>query len=63
MAMKALSTAFLMWQGEQARLHLAGEQTTWNLDSRKLKALHRNKLIVFVGPARPSPVNQCPWGP
>ena len=50
MAMKALSTAFLMWQEEQTRLHQAGEQTTWNMYRRKLKALNRNKLIVFVGP-------------
>jgi hypothetical protein len=50
MAMKALSTAFLMWQEEQTRLHQAGEQTTWSMYRRKLKALNRNKLIVFVGP-------------
>jgi Transposase DDE domain len=49
MAMKALTTAFLMWQEEQARLHEAGEQTSWNMYRRKLKALNRNKLIVFVG--------------
>ena len=49
MAMKALTTAFLMWQQEQARLHEAGEQTTWNMYRRKLKTLNRNKLIVFVG--------------
>lgn len=49
MAMKALTTAFLMWQEEQARLHQAGEQTSWNMYRRKLKALNRNKLIVFVG--------------
>ena len=48
MAMKALSTAFLMWQQEQARLHEAGEQTSWEMYRRKLKALNRNKLIVFV---------------
>lgn len=50
MAMKALTTAFLMWQEEQERLHQAGEQTSWNMYRRKLKALNRNKLIVFVGP-------------
>jgi len=49
MAMKALTTAFLMWQEEQVRLHEAGEQTSWNMYRRKLKALNRNKLIVFVG--------------
>lgn len=49
MAMKALSTAFLMWQQEQARRHQAGEQTSWNMYRRKLKALNRNKLIVFIG--------------
>lgn len=49
MAMKALTTSFLMWQQEQARLHEAGEQTSWNMYRRKLKALNRNKLIVFVG--------------
>jgi len=49
MAMKALTTAFLMWQEEQARLHEAGEQTSWNMYRRKLKAINRNKLIVFVG--------------
>ena len=48
MAMKALSTAFLMWQQEQARLHEAGEQTSWDRYRRNLKALNRNKLIVFV---------------
>ena len=48
MAMKALTTAFLMWQQEQARLHEAGEQTSWEMYRRKLKALNRNKLIVFV---------------
>ena len=48
MAMKALTTAFLMWQEEQARLHEAGEQTTWNMYRRKLKAFNRNKLIVFA---------------
>ncbi len=31
MAMKALCTAFLMWQQEQGRCHQAGEQTTWNI--------------------------------
>ena len=49
MAMKALSTAFRMWQQEQARRHQAGEQTSWNMYRRKLKALNRNKLIVFIG--------------
>ena len=49
MAMKALTTAFLMWQEEQMRLHEAGEQTSWDMYRRKLKALNRNKLIVFVG--------------
>lgn len=49
MAMKALSTAFLMWQQEQARRHQAGEQTSWNMYRRKLKAFNRNKLIVFIG--------------
>jgi hypothetical protein len=49
MAMKALSTAFLIWQQEQARRHQAGEQTSWNMYRRELKALNRNKLIVFVG--------------
>jgi len=49
MAMKALSTAFLMWQRQQARLHEAGEQTSWNMYRRKLKVCNRNKLIVFVG--------------
>lgn len=49
MAMKALTTAFLMWQEEQMRLHEAGEQTSWDMYRRKLKALKRNKLIVFVG--------------
>jgi hypothetical protein len=49
MAMKALTTAFLMWQQEQVRLHEAGEETTWNMYRRKLKALNRNKLIVFAG--------------
>lgn len=48
MAMKALTTAFLMWQEEQARLHEAGERTSWNMYRRKLKALNRNKLIVFI---------------
>ncbi len=37
-----------MWQEEQARLHEAGEQTSWNMYRRKLKTLNRNKLIVFV---------------
>lgn len=49
MAMKALSTAFLMWQEQQARLHALGKQTTWAMYRRKLKMLNRNKLIVFVG--------------
>jgi hypothetical protein len=49
MAMKALSTAFLTWQQQQARLHEAGKQTSWNMYRRKLKAFNRNKLIVFVG--------------
>jgi len=49
MAMKALSTAFLMWQQQQARLHEAGEQTSWNMYRRKLKTFNRNKLIVFIG--------------
>jgi len=49
MAMKALTTAFLMWQEEQARLHASGKQTTWEMYRRKLKVLNRNKLIVFVG--------------
>ncbi len=49
MAMKALSTAFLMWQQEQARRHQAGEQTSGNMYRRKLKAFNRNKLIVFIG--------------
>lgn len=48
MAMKALTTAFLMWQREQERLHQAGEETSWNMYRRKLKALNRNKLIVFA---------------
>ena len=39
----------LMWQEEQARLHEAGKQTSGNMYRRKLKALNRNKLIVFVG--------------
>ena len=51
MAMKALTTTFLMWQQEQARLHEAGEQTTWNMYRRKPKAINRNKLMVFVGPS------------
>jgi Transposase DDE domain len=49
MAMKALTTAFLMWQEEQARLHALGKETTWEMYRRKLKVLNRNKLIVFVG--------------
>jgi len=49
MAMKALSTAFRMWQEQQARLHEAGEQTSWSMYRRKLKTLNRNKLIVFIG--------------
>jgi len=49
MAIKALTTAFLMWQEEQARLHALGKQTTWEMYRRKLKVLNRNKLIVFVG--------------
>ena len=51
MAMKALTTAFLMWQQEQMRLHKAGEHTSRDMFRRKLKALKlkRNKLIVFVG--------------
>jgi hypothetical protein len=48
MAMKALTTAFLMWQQEQSRLHEADEQTTWNMYRQKLKTINRNKLIVFV---------------
>jgi hypothetical protein len=48
MAMKALTSAFLMWQEEQMRLHQAGKETTWDMYRRKLKALNRNKLIVFV---------------
>jgi Transposase DDE domain len=49
MAMKALTSAFLMWQEEQARLHELGKETTWEMYRRKLKMLNRNKLIVFVG--------------
>lgn len=49
MAMKALTTAFLMWQEQQGRLHGLGKQTTWEMYRRKLRALNRNKLIVFVG--------------
>jgi len=49
MAMKALTTAFLMWQEQQARLHALGKETTWEMYRRKLKVLNRNKLIVFVG--------------
>jgi hypothetical protein len=49
MAMKALTTAFLIWQEEQMRLHMAGEQTSWDMYRRKLKSLNRNKLIAFVG--------------
>lgn len=49
MAMKALTTAFLMWQEQQARLHAMGKQSTWEMYRRKLKVLNRNKLIVFVG--------------
>ena len=48
MAMKALTKAFLMWQEEQARLDALGEETTWEMYRRKLKAFNRNKLIVFV---------------
>jgi len=48
MAMKALTTAFLMWQKEQMRLHQGGKETTWDMYRRKLKALNRNKLIVFI---------------
>lgn len=48
MAMKALSTAFLLWQQQQSQLHQAGEQTSWYMYRRKLKAFNRNKLIVFV---------------
>jgi len=48
MAMKALTTAFLMWQKEQLRLHQAGEPTSWNMYRRGLKASNRNKLIVFT---------------
>jgi len=49
MAMKALTSAFLMWQEEQARLHELGKETTWEMYRRRLKMLNRNKLIVFVG--------------
>jgi hypothetical protein len=49
MAMKALTTAFLMWQQEQRRLHQTGKETSWNMYRRQLKALNRNKLIVFAG--------------
>jgi len=49
MAMKALTTAFLMWQEQQARLHAQGKETTWEMYRRKLKVLNRNKLIVFIG--------------
>jgi hypothetical protein len=49
MAMKALTSAFLMWQEQQARLQALGKQTSWEMYRRKLKMLNRNKLIVFVG--------------
>jgi Transposase DDE domain len=49
MAMKALTTAFLIWQKEQARLHEADKETSWNMYRRRLKSLNRNKLIVFFG--------------
>ena len=37
-----------MWQEEQAQLDALGEETTWEVYRRKLKAFNRNKLIVFV---------------
>jgi hypothetical protein len=48
MAMKAATSAFLIWQQEQMRLHELGEETTWNMYRRRLKMLNRNKLIVFA---------------
>ena len=48
MALKALTTPFLMWQEEQARLDAKGKPTSWEMYRRKIKALNRNKLIVFI---------------
>ena len=51
MAVKAVTTAFLVWQKEQAPIHEAGELTSWNMYRRELKAFNRNKLIVLNRPS------------
>ena len=49
MAMKALTTAFLLWQEDQFQLQALKQPSSWENYRRKLKMLNRNKLIVFIG--------------